>query len=256
MRHRYVVGAVIAFAAISGLVYLFWPKPIAEPPVLPSRVTDAPLPPPIEHPLPESPPDSAAQPLPPLAESDTYLLDSLGELIGAQPANDLVVVPGIARRIVATVDHLGRDKLPVLTRAVGPIPGSLAVVREGDRITLSEANFARYAPYVALVERLDVGKLGALYQRIYPLLQQAYGEIGPEDRYFNDRVIAVIDDLLATPQVAGPIELEQPSVHFRFKDPALEARSSGQKLLLRMGDANATVVKERLTTLRALIARQ
>jgi hypothetical protein len=69
-------------------------------------------------------------------------------------------------------------------------------------------------------------------------------------------VIAVIDELLATPQVAGPIELEQPSVHFRFKDPALEARSSGQKLLLRMGDANATVVKERLVTLRALIARQ
>jgi hypothetical protein len=256
MRHRLVVGAVIAFAAIAGLAYLFWPKPIAEPPVLPAKATGMAAPPPIEHPLPESLPDSAAAPLPALADSDTFLVDSLGELIGAQSAHDLVAVPGVARRLVATVDHLGRDKLPVLTRAVGPIPGSLAVVRDGERITLDEANFARYAPYVALVERLDVGKLAALYQRIYPLLQQAYGEVGPADRYFNDRVIAVIDELLATPQVAGPIELEQPSVHFRFKDPALEARSSGQKLLLRMGDANATVVKERLVTLRALIARQ
>jgi len=255
MRHRLVIGAVIGFAAIAGLAFLFWPKPIADPPVLPARATDPAAPPPIEHPLPE-PSDEAAPPLPALADSDTFLLESIGELIGAQPAKDLVAVPGIARRIVATVDHLGRDKLPVLTRAVGPVPGSLAVVRDGDRITLAEANFARYAPYVALVERLDVGKLAALYRHIHPLLQQAYAEIGPPDRYFNDRVIAVIDDLLATPQVAGPIELEQPSVHFRFKDPALEARSSGQKLLLRMGEANATVVKERLLTLRALIATQ
>lgn len=256
MRHRLVVGAVIAFAAIAGLVYLFWPKPIADPPVLPAEATDPTAPPPIEHPLPEPAPDSAAPPLPALADSDTFLQGALGEVFGAQPAHDLVAVPGIARRIVATVDHLGRDKLPVLTRAVGPIPGTLAVTRDGERITLAEENFARYAPYIAIVERLDVGKLATLYERIYPLLQQAYGEIGPADRYFNDRVIAVIDDLLATPRVEGPIELEQPSVHFRFKDPALEARSSGQKLLLRMGEANATVVKERLVTLRALIARQ
>ena len=34
----------------------------------------------------------------------------------------------------------------------------------------------------------------------------------------------------------------------------LEARSAGQKLLLRMGPANAKVVKDKLAALRALIA--
>lgn len=253
MRHRLVIGVVVAVAAIAGLALLLWPKPVVMPPP-PAQAPALDLPAPIEHPLPAAP--AAAEPLPPLADSDPFMIDALGELIGAAPAHELLAVPGVARRVVVTVDHLAQEKLPVLTRAVAPLPGTLAVTRDGERITLSEANFARYAPYVQLVAQLDVERLAALYRRVYPLLQQAYGEVGPPDRYFNDRVIAVIDVLLATPDVAGPIELEQPSVYFRYKDPALEALTSGQKLLLRMGAANAAIVKDKLRALRARLARK
>jgi hypothetical protein len=144
----------------------------------------------------------------------------------------------------------------VLTRAVAPLPGSLAVTRDGERILLAGENYERYTPYVQLIAQLDVERLAALYLRVYPLLQQAYGEVGPAGRPFSDRVIAVIDELLATPEVAGPIELEQPSVYFRYKDPELEARSSGQKLLLRMGPANAAIVKGELRALRAQLTHR
>jgi hypothetical protein len=44
-------------------------------------------------------------------------------------------------------------------------------------------------------------------------------------------------------------------VLYKFADPDLEALSSGQKLLLRMGNDNAARVKDALTGLRERIAR-
>jgi hypothetical protein len=42
-------------------------------------------------------------------------------------------------------------------------------------------------------------------------------------------------------------------VLYEFADPELEARSAGQKLLLRMGPANAARVKSRLREFRRQI---
>lgn len=253
MRHRLVVGALVAIAAAVGLALLFWPKKMAEtPPPPPSGPTLAGKTGP-DHPLPA--PEPSAPPLPALADSDAFVIDALAGVVGEQAAHDYIATPGVVRRLVVTVDTLARDKVPMLTRAVGALPGALIVTRDGERIFLGEDNHSRYTPYVQVIAQLDVERLAALYRRIYPLLQQAYGDVGPPGAYFNDRVIAVIDDLLATPAVTGPIELEQPSVYFRYKDPSLEARSAGQRLLLRMGPANAAVIKGKLTALRALLAR-
>ena len=48
-----------------------------------------------------------------------------------------------------------------------------------------------------------------------------------------------------------PVRLVQPKVMYQFADPELEARSAGQKLLMRMGNANAALVKDKLRALRA-----
>jgi hypothetical protein len=88
------------------------------------------------------------------------------------------------------------------------------------------------------------------------LFQEAYESLGHPPQYFNDRLIEVIDHLLASPDVKGPIALARPNVLYEFADPALEARSAGQKVLIRMGSENATAVKDKLRELRAeLIAR-
>ncbi len=254
MRHRLVVGALVAIAAAVGLALLVWPKRMAAPPPPPAGGPTLAAEPGPEHPLPT--PAPAEVPLPALADSDTFVVDALGGVIGTRPAQDYIATPGVVRRLVVTVDSLAREKVPLLTRAVGALPGALVVTRDGERIFIGEDNYARYAPYVQVIAQLDVERLAALYQRLYPLLQQAYGDVGRPGAYFNDRVIAVIDDLLATPTVAGPIELEQPSVYYRYKDPALEARSAGQRLLLRMGPAHAGIIKDKLTALRALLARK
>ena len=42
---------------------------------------------------------------------------------------------------------------------------------------------------------------------------------------------------------------------YNYADPALETRSSGQKILMRMGQANAERVKAKLREIRALVAQ-
>jgi hypothetical protein len=66
----------------------------------------------------------------------------------------------------------------------------------------------------------------------------------------------VIDHLLETPEVDGPVKLVQPGVFYEFADPSLESRSSGQKLLLRMGSDNAAAVKLKLRDVRREIAQR
>ncbi len=78
--------------------------------------------------------------------------------------------------------------------------------------------------------------------------------LGYPKGYLNDRVVEVIDHLLDTPTVEGPIRLLRPHVLYTFSDPALEALSSGQKMLLRIGDDHAARVKQALRQFRTLIA--
>jgi hypothetical protein len=103
-----------------------------------------------------------------------------------------------------------------------------------------------------------------MYRRLYPLLQEAYEELGYPGKYFNDRVVEVIDDLLAAPDVVSPIKLKRIEVPgaipgkagglYVFEDAKLEARTAGQKILLRVGHDNAVKLKAKLAEVRARIA--
>lgn len=80
----------------------------------------------------------------------------------------------------------------------------------------------------------------AVYVHFYPPFQQQYEEVGYPDKYFNDRLVQVIDHLLAAPEVQAPVLLTQPKVMSQFADPKLEGLS--QKILVRMGGENAAKV--------------
>jgi hypothetical protein len=165
-----------------------------------------------------------------------------------------LIPQSLVRHIVATIDNLPRKKVAVELRPVAPTPGTFAVAGTPGHLTLSPDNFQRYAPFVALVKAIDAKQLVAVYFHFYPLFQQAYEDLGYPTEYFNDRVIEVIDHLLATPDVQGPIPLTQPNVMYQYADPKLEALSAGQKTLIRMGNANADIIKGKLREIRALLA--
>jgi Protein of unknown function (DUF3014) len=146
--------------------------------------------------------------------------------------------------------------VPVHLRPLKSAPGPFAVAGRDDRAVIAKDNPERYALYVWLAEAIDTKKLVALYVELYPLFQRAYQDLGYPKGYFNDRLIEVIDHLLATPEVKEPIKLVRPKVMYEFAAPELEARSAGQKTLIRMGGANAAKIKAKLREIRREITTQ
>jgi len=248
------VAAAVVLAAVGGWYYWHTRSAPPETPAAAAPVVQAPPPDaPIEHPVPAAGPDAAVAPLPSLADSDSVLSDAIG---GAAPDSGLMqyVVPeSLIRHIVVTVDNLPRPKAAADKRPTTPVAGTFVV--DGDELhaTIDAQNFQRYGPMVEALRKTDMRKLAAVYLHFYPLFQKVYQDLGYPNGYFNDRLVKVIDVLLAAPQVPAPIELVRPNVLYVFSDPALEARPSGQKMLIRMGPDNAAIVKAKLTELRALV---
>jgi hypothetical protein len=195
-------------------------------------------------------PSMPPPPLPDLDESDPEVTTALGEAFGADPVARLLVGSQLVRKVVVTVDNLPREKISMRLRAVKSAPGRFEPGGTIDGPMLTEANYARYAPYVDLVNATDAAGAVALYQYYYPLLQEAYEELGYPDGVFNERVIEVIDDLLAAPEIDRPVRLTRPHVLYQFEDERLEALSAGQKMMIRMGPENAATVKAKLREIR------
>lgn len=204
---------------------------------------------------PVAPPVADAAAPPPLADSDPWFAGAIASLLGAAELPDFVYADRIARRFVVTVDSLAREQVPVELRPVRPVEGALKTTGPEYAPRLAPENAERYAAYVRLLESLDTARAVETYRRAYPRLQEAYEGLGYPGRYFNDRVIAVIDDLLAAPELREPPALVRPSVMYRYADAALERRSAGQKLLVRMGPENAARVKAKLREIRAALAK-
>ena len=207
----------------------------------------------IQHPIPNSGADATV--LPALNQSDQVVRDSLAGLLGSRSVEQFLVPENVVRHIVVTVDNLPRKKVAIDLRPVKPTPGGTVVSNQGDVTTMSVSNYARYAPFVHLVETTDPKTLAAVYFHLYPLFQQAYEDLGYPGRFFNDRLVEVIDHLLAAPEPQGPIELVQPKVFYQYSDLKLEDLSSGQKLMIRMGPANERTLKAKLRDLRMELVR-
>lgn len=254
-RTLWLIG-IASFAIVVATV-LYFRKERTEPdiqaPPLPAA-SQEPAEPTIRHPVPPPAAPIEEAPLPPLAESDTAIREALGQILGEDPVGRFLIPSSIIKRIVATIDEMPRKKLPLNMRPAMPTGGRFTTAGVEDRITLAAENASRYAPFVEIVRATDARQVAALYLRYYPLFQQAYEDLGYPTGYFNDRLVEVIDHLLETPDIDGPIELVQPKVLYEFRDPELEARTAGQKLLLRMGRENAAVVKAKLREIRGEVA--
>jgi len=248
-----IFPALVAILLVGGAAAWYWwghiaPTPEPPPPVAaPAAAEPEPQ---IHNPL----PPATGTGLPALAQSDAPFSAAVTELPGARALGDFLRPENLIRHIVATVDNLPRHKLAVEMRPLESASGSLVVSGGDQQATLDDRNGMRYAALTAIIGGLDMHAVNGLYRKYYPLFQRAYEDLGYPKAYFNDRLVEVIDHLLAAPHPTGPVNLVRPKVFWEFADPDLEARSSGQKLMLRIGPTNQAVVEKQLRELRALIA--
>jgi hypothetical protein len=211
------------------------------------------------HPVPETGAAAGGEPtkpLPALKDSDAALRESLDRLFDPARLGELFVLKDMINRFVVTIDNLPRAKLAQRDIPTLPPPGKFLVdSQSGAGTVIAPENYARYKEYVQFIEDTDTQKIASLYFHFYPLFQEAYSNLGYKTAYFNDRLIAAIDDLLAAPEIKDPVPLVRPSVFYKFADPRLEALSSGQKIMLRIGGDNAAKVKVKLRELRQALTK-
>jgi len=222
------------------------PRP-DDPVTAPADAADAEIEYPVQVP-------TSVVPLPPLADSDGQIRAALSEILSPETYAEFFQIEGIARKFVLSVDNLTAGKLSLQHRLVKPLAGRFVVAGTDENFTLDPTNYARYDAIVRLVTALDTVALTRLYRLFYPLLQQAYEDLGYPGRYFNDRLVAVIDHLLAATPPATPVALVQPKVYYRFADADLEAASVGHKALMRIGPQHSSAVQQWLRSLRTRLA--
>ena len=224
-----------------------------------SAINAAPAPEPVKYPVnrtvsvaTQASGNPIAPPLPELDQSDESIRQALAGLYSPLQLNNLFIFESVVRHFVVTVDNMTSAKLPQKYR-VNRLPADKFLVKKdaSGEIYIDAANYTRYTAYVELLEAIDLNRLVDLYFNFYPLFQRAYEELGYPDRYFNDRLVEVVDHLLAAPDVRDPVKLLQPVVYYTFADPDLEQLSAGQKLMLRIGHDNAARVKSWLRRLRS-----
>ncbi|MEJ1163880.1 DUF3014 domain-containing protein [Variovorax sp. CCNWLW186] len=270
-----IIGLLAIAAALLGWRWYQQqqPQPVEPAPTAATAPNDGPVPAPPPAPLPESlepknPIDAIALPasgLPTVADSDTRVMSALVDLLGSQNVAEFVQFDGVVRRFVATIDNLSREQAPASAWPVQPTKQRFATEGKGEAQTIAANNAARYNPIVLLAGSVDPAKAAKTYARLYPLFQKAYEELGYPGRYFNDRLIAVIDHLLQAPEPAGPVQVrlvevkgnvssQRPWVRYEYADPQLESLSSGQKIMVRVGLENERKLKASLRGFREQIA--
>ena len=238
--------------------------PLAEmPAALPPEPAAGQSEPEPHYPLEPAADESGRLPLAP--EADAELPQLVEQWLGRDKSMRFVAMDEMARRIVATVDNLPRAQAPSSLWPLLPVGGRMMTESTEAGLQISPGNAARYQDLVGFVTGIDPASALAVYKRIYPVLQRNYEALGYPGRQFNDRLVAVIDHLLKTPdidkpllltlvQVQGEVASQRPWLRYEYATPELEALSAGQKILLRMGRANAQRVKTMLRTVRMEIA--
>jgi len=247
----WLLGAAILLVA-GGVGYYFMRGDAPEPELVvdtpPPVVTTPAQPPPAVD---TAPPPARTLPLPPLDESDPEVLGGLTEILGQQAVAKYFVPERLVRNIVVTIDNAPRQKMAVNQRPLQPTPGDFVTAGEESTLVLAPENFARYEPVVALAAKVDAKTLVSFYRGLEPLFQSAYEDLGHPNASFTARLNEVIEHLLQTPTPRGEIALVQPSVLYKYADDRLEKLSAGQKLMIRMGVDNATVIKGKLREIQA-----
>lgn len=209
------------------------------------------------------------EPLPALNQSDVAVVAALQGL-NVDGLLQMVIPEEILRKFVRAVDAVEEGKLINEYRPIVSPKGALLVdsfrttvagselgtTTEVEQFRMSEKNYKRYDTYASMLVLLDSDAAVATYNRFYPLLSEAYKEMGLTKGNFHSVLIRAIDSIIAAPEVSGDLNLVRPKVYFEFADPALEKLPATHKLMLRMGPENASRVKSSMKSLRAKLVQQ
>ncbi|WP_019613397.1 DUF3014 domain-containing protein [Psychromonas ossibalaenae] len=257
MKISIITAAV--FAAVTAGVYFYIPaqellveeqlpavqKPAAAAPTesqsTPASVDDKPQ---IAD---KTPPEApVADELPPLNNSDSLALTSAQQLSPLPEYAPILGDQDIIRNFVVFIDNFSSGELLSNFSPLAKPGEHFSVVKRDNEIYLDEQSYHRYDIYVDIINSMDIDYAITQYQRLKPLFDEAYQEIGYPENAFDSTLYDAIDKVLNAPVIREPIKLIAPSAMYKFADPELEALSSADKLMIRMGPNNILKLRSKL----------
>lgn len=244
--------AVAVILVLAGVVVWFlWSKSRAS--RVPTIETAVPaVTEPVEEPMAVTAEPDAWE-LPSLGESDDFLRDVASRLSNHPEWLSWIATDDLVRRFVAGVDEVGRGELPAAqARFLVPKRGFSPRSSQG-RFFMDASSYDRYTRLTAVVSGLDARGVATLYERLRPLFQDAYRDLGYPQADFDAALAKAIQEILDTPDLEQPAELVPALQSYRYADPKLEALPPAQKFLLRLGPDNAATVKRKLREIAAAL---
>ncbi len=208
-----------------------------------------PQPEPPAEPLPE--PD----PLPKLDESDDAVRDAIAD-IPLGTAGQQYLLPGnIIERSTSVVYLMAEGEVPYKLLPIARPKVAFPIADDGLQVTADPAGYARYDALAKWIESLDVDALLSALDWLLPLFREAWSFYGESESSFNQTVLNTLDLIIYTPEVnVSGARLFLKEAVWLYEDPAIEGLAPIQKQVLRMGPANATIIKDKAGEVRSLWA--
>jgi len=248
-----IVAAVIVLVLLgAGVLYWHYTRPPAVPPTVEQPKAEAPSPPPpgaeVKVPEEKEIPLPSEVKLPALDQSDDFARQMLRNLSPHGKLGEWLKIKNIIRVFVAAVDNVANGKSP--RPQLGFLSPGLAfqVSEKGDRIYLDPKGYGRFDIITDAFVSFSSSRTVQVYQKLKPLFQEAYRELGYPQKDFHATFIQAMNRILDTPVVEREILLreEGKGLNYVFIDEGMENMNEVQKHLLRMGPQNTQKIQRKI----------
>jgi hypothetical protein len=202
-----------------------------------------------EEVLPELPPE------PRVTEetADAYARETIESVNGGKALAQFVAGDYIVERAVAIVDAIRRGEVPYKLLPVGRPSKPFPITDDGLRVTMDPSGFSRYDVFAQWVNGIDVLAIVYLLNEYEQIATEALSRMGVGDFDIRSAVLAATTEILATPIAPESAELMKREANWVYMDPELEALSSLQKQVLRMGPRNSEIIQAKARELRGAV---
>jgi len=201
-------------------------------------------------------PTSRPADLPELDASDAFVRNLVSGLSARPQLASWLATDGLVHRFVLAVVDVAYGRSPGSPLAfLSPERPFRAQVSDG-RLVVDPSSYHRYDALAVTFASLDTEGTARLYNRLYPLMDDAYRTLGLGDASFQETLARAFGRMLAVRFPETPPELAHPTVAYIYADEALENLSPAEKDFLRLGPDNGRRIQAKLTELAAAMGVQ
>ena len=184
--------------------------------------------------------------VPPLAESDPIVRTLVQSMSSHPSVLAWLATDGLIRNFTVVVDNVADGRTPARHLKVLAPTGRFRTTRDAAGLHIDPGSYSRYDNLAAAVGTVDPQAAARVYATLKPRIEEAHRDLGsqvPFDQTLEDAIVRLVQ----TPIGRGEGRLAPKGAEaFQYTDERLESLTDAQKVLLRMGPANARIVQEKL----------